>query len=562
MLCFEEVEWNYDQNEKIELLRYKNHYGDAPLRQQSYSLVRAQRSQLAQSANPKIIAHTNAQTDKGKTNLTHSTRFLSNRSLQSAKKTQEVCVNVTLTQNMKGPLYHNVQGLRSGNIDAQTDLGLVEMKGQTSTYRVNSRPPTERSRSKSSLSTSKGSSELLSGSSSGVASSVKIAESRPTTAHSGLSRGLSLGPSQAVTSSVSLGQELNEKRPTTAMSAQSSQLKFTKFQLPMRGHSAPVRRNKTADDAVSLSEAKSLLRSQQRITNEGVKRDRLLLTWGNIEESKKNNEVVNNTLANALHIDYVGYAAPSKSSNLSSNSSRMSTISRASSRKGAIPKTPTAPIAKEIIVKTLEHVEQDVKPQKSIHPKTTVSTVPKANLIRPQTAQVLERTELRQPANMNTDNTTPLRRCQSASMLRTSMLSPTSQFEVSHMVSPVRKKKSHGWTTSHTEPVTIVPMLIGKGGSGNSSETKRSDSLQKPSTTSRLSMIQKPVQDPLTNHGEFQVRTRQQTQDYLQYVTGIQEKYFQEQSEEEKMKQRKMWLQVARGKRSSSVPPRRAPQRK
>ncbi|XP_063961224.1 F-box and WD repeat domain containing protein 10B-like [Lytechinus pictus] len=562
MLCFEEVEWNYDQDEKIELLRYKNHYGDAPLRQQSYSLVRAQRSQLARSANPKIIAHTNAQTDRSRTNLSHSTRYLSNRSLQSAKKTQDVCVNVTLTQNVKGPLYRNVQGVRSGDLYAETDLGLMDLNGQTSTYRVNSRPPTGKSRSKSSLFSSKGSSEPLSGSPSGVASSVKVVESRPTTAHSGISRGVSPGLSQAATSSVSLGQELNEKRPTTAMSTQSGRLKFTKFQLPMRGHSAPVRRNKTADDAVSLSEAKSLLCSQQRITNEGVKRNRLLLTWSNIEESKKNNEVVNNTLANALQIDYVGYAAQSKPSNLSSNSSSMSTISRASSKKGTISKNPTAPISKEIIVKTLEHVEQDVKPHKSIHPKTTASTVPKANLIRPQTAQVLARTEMRQPGNMNTNNTAPLRRCQSASALRSSMLSPTSQFEVSHTVSPVRKKKSHGWTTSHTEPVTIVPMLIGKGSSGNPSEARKSESNQKPSTTSRLSMIQKPVKDPLTHHGEFQVRTRRQTEDYLQYVTGIQEKYFQDQDEEEKMKQRKMWLQVARGKRSSSVPPRRAPQRK
>ena len=142
------------------------------------------------------------------------------------------------------------------------------------------------------------------------------------------------------------------------------------------------------------------------------------------------------------------------------------------------------------------------------------------------------------------------------------MLSPRSQFEVSHVISPVRKKKSHGWTTSHTEPVTIVPMMMGKGSSGSTSEVKKPEPHQRPTTTSRLSMIQKPVRDPLTNHGEFQVRTRQQTQDYLQYVTGIQDKYFQEQGEEEKMKQRKMWLQVARGKRSNSVPPRRTPQRK
>ena len=558
MLCFEEVDWRYDQDEKIELLRYKNHYGDAPLRKQSYSLVRAHRSQLVGAANPKIISHSTAHTDKSRTNLTHSTRSLSNKSLQDAKKTQDVYVNVQLTQNMKGTLYHNVQGHRSPGLEGRTDLGLIEKNGHTCTYRVNTRPPTGRATSRSSLYTGKGSAEVMSRPSSVAAHSAKMTESRAVTPQSSYSRVASPAGSKVTVYDPNMGAEVSEKRPTTAMSTQSGQMKFTKFQLPIRGHSAPVRRVRSASDAVSLSEAKSLLRSEQRIRKEGVTRSRLLLTYSNIEESKKNTNVSNNTVANALQIDYVGYAAtsvPSQRSCLSQKSSTSiasSTMSRTSVKKAIFPKNPTSPIAKEVVVKTIEHVPKDVKPQQSIHSKAIASTVPRANVTRPKTAQVLQRTEMSESKDVNMNNAAPLRRCKSETIM-TVPSSPAPHFEVSHIISPLRKKKSHGWTTSHTQPVTIVPMLIGNGGNRNAAATK-SESQQKPSTTTRLSMIQKPVRDPLTNHGEFQVRTRKQTEEYLEYVTGIQEKYFKEQEEEEKRMQRKMWLQVARGRRSNSVP--------
>ncbi|XP_072168163.1 F-box and WD repeat domain containing protein 10B-like [Diadema setosum] len=566
MLCFEEVEWNYGQSEKIELLRYKNRYGDAPLRQQSYSLVRAQRGQLAGAVNQKIISHSAPQRDGSNVVLTHSSRSLSDKSLQKARKNQEVCVNVTLTQNVKGPLYHNVQGPRQAAMDDRTDLGLMEVKGQTSTYRVNSRPPTGRSKSSVALS-GQGSSVMGSRPSSGATQSVKMSRSDAATPFSSQSRGASPAFSKVSFTDVGIRGESINRRPTTAMSSPSAQLKSTKFRLPQRGHSAPVRRDKSPSDAVSLSEAKALLRSQQRVAKEGVTRDRLLLTWGNMEQSKKNSDVVNNTIANALQIDYVGYAAPSTAYSTPStlSSSNSSTISRVPVKKSVYPRSPKLPIAKEIVVKTIEHIPQEFKHQKSIHPKTVESTVPRANVVRPQTAQVVHRSEMNVPSVEDTGGgKASLRRCKSeTAMSSASMSAPLAHFEVSHIVSPVRKKKSHGWTTSHTEPVTIVPMLMRQRGSGSTTTSggvspgTRSRT-ERPSTTGRLSMIQKPVQDPLTNHGEFQVRTRQQTQDYLQYVTGIQEKYLQEQDEEERRMQRKMWLQMAKGRRSSSVPPKKS----
>ena len=80
----------------------------------------------------------------------------------------------------------------------------------------------------------------------------------------------------------------------------------------------------------------------------------------------------------------------------------------------------------------------------------------------------------------------------------------------------------------------------GQGKSGTSSKT-------------RISLPQRKVEDPLRNNEDFQIRTRQQTQDYLKYVGGLQAKYENDKKVAAEQKQQKLWLAKASGKLKKGV---------
>ncbi|XP_022092687.1 CMT1A duplicated region transcript 1 protein-like [Acanthaster planci] len=526
VLCFEEVQWDYEQEEKIELLRYKNHYGDAPLRKHTYPYVRAQRSERAGASNPKIIHHLRG-TSKPDTSsqLGHSGRTLHDRSLQSAKMIQKQFKAVEFASSLKGSVYHNVQGSQP---DGPIPPGA---KSGSATY----------ARSRAGSSRPQTATTLTRPSTASVRSATG-APSRATTPAS-VSHSETVRPksqqniracSPTVLSRPPTGIMKGKSRPTTAFSTKSAILKRAKFELPMRGHSAPVRRQNVGD-ALSLSEAKALIRSQERTRDVPTPRDRLVLTINCIESSKKNTELVNNTTANCLEIDYKPRAESPPPSQCTVRSPEIRR-QKGKSQVGAVSSPEST------VVVQFRTVEYDNKPHISLHPEATLSSIPKQTVICQQpTKPVLTRPSSgRVPS---TEKPKILRRSQSANAILTSdkpSIVPSTQTEAA-----VRKKTFHGWTTSHTEPIVLSPMLMqGPSGTAPSMQSPRK---QRHSVTKVVMGPPVEVKDPLKSHKEFQIRTREQTEGYLNWVTEIQHRYTKEKATQAEALQKKLWLAKAKG---------------
>ncbi|XP_038064299.1 CMT1A duplicated region transcript 1 protein-like [Patiria miniata] len=523
VLCFEEVQWDYEQEEKIELLRYKNHYGDAPLRKHTYPYIRAQRSERAGASNPKIIRHHRGPSEEGgSSQLGHSGRTLHDRHLQSAKRIQKQVKAVEFVSSLKGSVYHNVQGSQPDGAAMQsTKTGSVIYarscagSSRPPTATTYSRPPTASTRSVTGL------------------------VSRATTPAS-LSRSEIVRPksqqdvrvcSPVASSRPPTGIMKGGSRPQTAFSTKSGILKRAKFELPRRGHSAPVRRQNVSD-ALSLSEAKALIRSQERTKDVPTPRDRLLLTINCIESSKKNTELVNNTTANALEIDYKPHQESPAPFKVKSPQIRQL---REKLQPGALTRPEPS------VVSRFRTVEIDNKPHISLHPKIVPSSIPKQTL----TCKEPKKSILTRPSSGHVPSSAekpeiPLRRSQSANAILTPNAASSGLSTNTDAV--IRKKTFHGWTTSHTEPVIISPMLMHGLGSGAQSPRK-----QRRSVTKIVMGLPVEVKDPLKSHKEFQIRTREQTQGYLNRVTEIQQKDVREKAAQAEALQRKLWLAKAKG---------------
>ena len=619
VLNFEEVQWDYEQEEKIELLRYKNHYGDAPLRKHSYAYVRAQRSQRAGTVNPKIINHRSiksAPANRPDTSssrhwqLPHSTRTLSTRRINSARQTQRNVVNVELTNSLKGRVYHNVQGNQPEHYDESMRAGIAQTlvisrgKGLAS-LTAGSRPPTaathrpptgiramtapalnnsdrrlSTARVKAAITATNRPStvHISSGTMPSSSSTKQTMTARPHTAGSGaISGGSITAESQIQTSGIvnprSTSPLANSRPPTGIMksgivprpSTAGTSGKKTKFQLPMRGHSAPVRRCQPSD-ALSLSEAKAIVMSHRRTMNEPTPRDRLLLTMNCIESSKLNTHLVNNTTANCLEIDYKPISDSSNSSETWQSRPGSSRSSLSFQQRRA---KPSEVITKQTMITPLSVTRHDIKVHRSIHPNTVHSHIPRGNIIRPQSANTRV-TDVCTVEGRAPPEGTSLRRSQSTGSL-SSMKDPLTS---PYIASPVRKKKSHGWSTSHTEPIEFVPMLMhGPGHIDPKASSTNTHITLLPNTKTTISMVpaegssrtkrsmvpHRPVQDPMNiTESNFQIRSRQQTEDYLKYVSGIQAKYERNKKAAGLRKQQQMWMAKATGnlKNNGNVRPR------
>ncbi|XP_072044586.1 F-box and WD repeat domain containing protein 10B-like isoform X2 [Amphiura filiformis] len=593
VLNFEEVQWDYTQEEKIELLRYKNHYGDAPLRKHKYAYVRAQRSERAGTANPKIIHHRAIQSAPSERSassrqrqLPHSTRTLSARNIRSAKQTQKHVVNVQLTKNLKGSIYHNVQGTQPEEYDESMRAGIAQTlvisrgKGLAS-FTAGSRPPTAATHKPTYRNMISGTQNLRPH----TAGVVRIVDSRPTTAktrpmssgtiqsnhrhtpgsrppsgkvrHSSITSEAQLQtlgvvnprsngplassrpPTGIMKCSITMPSETS--RPATAGTLKSHIGKRTKFQLPMRGHSAPVRRQAT--DALSLSEAKALMMSQRRTKNDPIPRDKLLLTINCIESAKLNTGLVNNTAANCLEIDYK--PLPTESNNYTQIQNRNNSARSRTSDAGSVGRTaskakPSEVVTRQTMVTPLEVKSHEVRGQESLHPKTIHSSIPRGTVMRPQSAHtIVTDQETVKDSMLRPPSRSSLRRSQSTGALPSSNNNNNTNPYI-HV--PARKKKTHGWSTSHTEAVVMVPMFMHGASRIEPNQPERSTS------KTRISMPQRKVEDPLGPREDFQIRTRQQTQDYLTYVTGLQAKYEKDKKMAAERKQQQMWKAKASGK--------------
>ncbi|XP_033118488.1 CMT1A duplicated region transcript 1 protein-like [Anneissia japonica] len=489
ILNFEEVKWNYEQvEEKIELLRYKNHYKDAPLRHHSYTYVRAQRSDRAQSANPKVIKHGQIEpvvecispgTTKGKS-LPHSTRGLSANSRRRAEYFQKVVRDVNLTQSLRGSVFHNTQA-------SESRPGSAINKGRAT------RPPSgagkwnATERSPSQMSSTKSSGE----------------DSRPTTSLSN-SLQVSRSPTGILKSPII--------RPLTSFSNNMEPSSLNQLQVEKRIQSAPARVTFRADSHLSYSESKALYRSKLRTKGRKTPQDQLLLTVNSIESSKQNTEVVQNTTHNVKDI----FHAP-RVVNISNMPKTRSVIRK------AFPAKQTDSYRtkdKEWLITNIEQVPADKKVFESIHPKCVQTSIPRVQVIRPNTAEIIRISPSRDNAALRSSSAGPV-------------LRHANNFEKIVPKAAQRPRKYHGYTTSSTADVVPMPMFIGES---------------KPVLKAKPPYLGAPdsrVSDPLAFNSNFKIRTREQTDKYLKFVSGLQKQYEESESLKAEKKQKKLWLKKA-----------------
>lgn len=535
ILNFEEIKWDYDQEEKIELLRYKNHFEEANLRHHNYAYVRANRSERAASANPKLVSHRTVSLANGSGKihlgqLSHSGRSLSPKRLEHAEEIQKYVQQVKLTNSLKGSVYHNITDVRS---KSTSDLNRPSTAGVRS---VASRPGTGYSRSPS-KSQSCCSLRPKSSTSSKYNQSLRIPSAK---SYGGYSEGYySQSEMQGDQSwegnlqqapSILTESGFLSSRPTTAKSAVSRKVKPSGLRMPLRGKSAPASGRTGAVNPLTLSEARSLSNSRQRIEKNPVKRNKLLLSVGVLEASKQfyKPSVMNMGINTLTKNDIDTRVLPSHSAE-SETSSSEETEQEIIREKDFV--------MSETLIMPIETMSLDGKPHQSIHPKSVPSSIPRGNHNRPKTAQ----SRVTSRSQVKVQNT---RRCKS------SMSSRMVQSSQSTTSSPVRKKKSHGWTTSCTEPVVHTPMLMhGKSHiepnvvTGVKGGTDHSDCKPKSAP-----VVTAEVKNPFHSHGEFQLRSRKQLEDYLNKVGGIQISYEMEKEREVERIQKMVWKAKATGK--------------
>ncbi|XP_070580765.1 F-box and WD repeat domain containing protein 10B-like isoform X2 [Ptychodera flava] len=515
---FEPVDWDYTlDSEKIEILTYNNNYSDAPLRHHNYSYVRANRMDRAGAANPKIIHH--ADNDMAPSasvylkyaQMPHSTRSLSAKMMKRAAFVQKMMKDVELTNSLKGSVYHNVQGSRPTTVDTTfTTVPTRPTTAMSKSVRLQSRPGTT--------------------------------ETRVTTL---------TGRPKSNTESVA-------SRPVTSFSTQSAKHRRKMVALPERGHSAPAKiqgiyRGTPTDfdreEVVSMSEARALHRSYIRTKDRAVPRDRLLLVHNAIESSKNTtDEVVRNTTANSHDIEYtVGKPAEKKSEHYAGEEKTVSILqqrpdtaySEASSfRSYASQKVTTS----ETVVTPLETVPVDATPYLSMFSKTVHSTIPKPGLLRPQTAKSRV---VKQSTISNTGEETKSAVRDTSGMRRSksvgAMPSTPQVFGVKSSI-----KRANGLTTTNTEPIVTVPMFMYGPSRIEPGLTEERPLSRPPTASSRATTVS--IKDPLrVGPSSFQLRTRQQTEEYLEHIKKIQEKYLKERAARGKKEQQHAWKLKAKG---------------
>nr|XP_006821837.1 PREDICTED: F-box/WD repeat-containing protein 10-like [Saccoglossus kowalevskii] len=529
---FERVDWDYTlDSDKIEILTYNNHYADAPLRKHNYSYVRANRMERAGSANPKIIQHNRCEQAPSAmvylkyTQIPHSTRTLSAKSMKRAALVQSTMREVQLTNSLKGSVYHNVQGIRP-------------QSAETTRMSISSRPTTSMSKS------------------------VKM-YSRPGTCDTHVTT-LSMHPPSCSAKSRPDSVLSSCSRPVTAYSTQSAKMvsQTKRVTLPERGHSAPAsvqgrfyasRTDPDPDEVVSVSEARAVWRSHQRVKDRLTPSDRLLLVHNAVEISKDTTgELVKNTTHNCQEIEYKMEPSPERKTvsredrSVSIQASRSSTSSSVSSYRSCVSRKVTT---SETVVTPIESMPLDAKPHLSMFSKTVNSTIPKPTLLRPQTAKSRV---VKQSTVTNSGEQVTATVNESPSMRRSKSVGALPSTPAAFGVSMQFKKKKNGMSTTHTEPVIMVPMFMHGPSKIEVGTPKSVQHEQRPpsrpmTASSRFSLAS--VKDPLKVGGtsEFQLRTRTQTEDYLEKITTLQEQYMRERSLGQRKKQRAAWLSKAKG---------------
>ncbi|KAL5018200.1 hypothetical protein ScPMuIL_003922 [Solemya velum] len=523
VLNFEKVDWNYNlDNDRVPPLVQYGSYSDAPVRQQPYAYVRAQRMRRAGASNEKVVMskHTPlhgedrtilSQSSYRARQLSHSAKTLSTRSLSSARQIQSSVVSETLPQTPSIGMF--VESRKSQTV-SQMSAGLLS-RGASST-----KPPLPKSKSQASAIK--------------VPPTVTIAEEKE-----------------------EIPQVIEPKR----------EMPVIKRRVSWAFDNPPI--PKTKD--LSLSETKSLLRSQMRIKSESaVPPDFVYLTVSAIQNSMMPSETNNNTYRNMKDIASKTLIRPSSSpsridprtkvpveeldlEDLFSGFDEAESISEFSelksrSSKGAKSwKTKTLPdqfmAPDREVIKTKMEVKPVIStPTNSLQPKQVKSTLPKGRVIRPVSAAVGMKE--------------PLSRLPLQGRPMTAPHGHGADMKNVFFKSIPQKQKPIGLSTSGFE-VNMVPMLMYPANmkerlaSLKERRQTNDDAVSTASSDAGIGAVSH-FSNPFQSHKRFQLRTREQENNH---ITNMKKMYADQKKNEDlalEKERRAAWLAKATGKKLAS----------
>ncbi|XP_046584834.1 LOW QUALITY PROTEIN: CMT1A duplicated region transcript 1 protein-like [Haliotis rubra] len=540
VLNFEKVDWDYSlETDKVPSLVQYSSYSDSPVRQQPYSYIRAQRMKVAGAANKKIINHDGKldqplrctplmQTSFRAPQIPHSAKTLSTHSMSEARMIQFSRGTSGLESQewtTSGPGFTT-----DSRITFQTDHGQT-MSPPNSAFK---KPPL-----------------------SPQAQSSAHSRTRPGTSKSGKGQ-------PTVTILEQKPDDMEEEDVPTEPPVIHRRVSWA-FDKPLT--------NKSKD--FSLSEMKSLLRSQIRMKAESViPPDFIYLTVNTIQNSMKPSETNRNTQNNIRDIEVVPYThkqRPSSSPGKIDPRTKVpiedldleqfipvgqgETISDYSDlrsvrslRTKEQPKPPPIPPKESIATRC---VSTPINPSRhiSIHPKRIKSTLPRGRVIRPISAAVMQRTSahppLREPKSQRPVTAPNLTRPITSTSIPLSIATALPG-------APVHRPKSRGLTSSqHTS--NVVPMLM------YSKEVKDTIEMFKQRQKDREQLIPRsasepslgkvsPFNDPLRSHVRFELRTHKQEKEYINDIETMHRDQKQREEDTLEKKKRAAWLARVKSK--------------
>ncbi|GFO23350.1 F-box/WD repeat-containing protein 10 [Plakobranchus ocellatus] len=546
VMNFEPVQWDYSlETDHVPPLVQYGSYSDAPVRAQPYSYIRAQRMKKAGAANTKIVHHDSPppepttgqvllQHQYRAAQLPHSAKGLSTRSLESAKQIQSSPWRPD-TALFSSPEQSLCESPR------QDKREMVETYVATTGKRTVHPPPTQ-----------------------SQASGGKY-KSRVRSAPSQFSVTIKETPDE---------DDSDVTREVTHMGRRISWA-FDKPLVPK-------------DKDISLSEMKSLLRSQIRMKAESVvPPDFIYLTVSTIQKSMVDSETNHNTKANmqdwkprAVTLRKRPNSSPSRIDprtkvpvdqlGLDTLLSEDGTMSEVSDHRSSIrsvkpkeqPKPPPVP-EKESFSTMCTSTPVTPSQKNRMHPERTRTTVPRGRIIRPISAGPLGVDEDGNRTG-STMHAHPVAHRPPRPVTAPVKVRPMSVKSVPASIAPSlpgagsfsTRPRSQPMSSSAHEANCNVPMLMyprevrEKAAALREQRKSRQAPMQLGSDgrpLGRVSMYNQPMREHVT----FELRTHQQEEEHMANI----EKLYTDQKRKEQLQQdkqrRAVWLAVATGNLSS-----------
>ena len=547
VLSFEPVSWDYSlADDKMPPMVQYSHYGSAPIRNQAYSYIRAQRMLKAGATNMKILHKGDGDSEDWfsepcKTSRSahsrqtaHSAKTLSKKSMAIARQIQSAGARLDTS-----PTRTASENLRSRRPESRITNSTQQAGGVSASksVSVSSRPPRP----------SRPSSRALTN------------KSRVTSAKSGTM--VSVGGFQ-------VGRADDDSEAAESEPAEMRRRVSWAFQHP---HGVP----ETKD--IGLLDTKSLLRSQIRASGEVVPPDFIYLAVNAIHSGMKPTEAGRNMENNRrqqelqharqqgrplscpgrldprtmvpLHDlgldDFRIEEGMAPADGQSEAASRLSYIS--SQNKPAPPPAPVAtPPERETVITNFSFTPVHTKPLPcSLYPPSLPTSIPKGCVVRPHTASQTQQKTSKE--NVQTDQKG---RPKSALVVRRP---GTANMSISNVSSTAesRTRQRHGQTTSANDS-SHVPMLMYPKDMQEKLASLKERRLAKSEVgdsntdlTSRVGAVSQ-FNSPLRSHVTFKLRTHEQVEEELENIARTFEKQQREKLKKLTKQQQQAWLSKVR----------------